>query len=179
MPHIYGYYKLNRIIGITDQKANDKLNEINTKLNNFDINIGIVVTDKPEDYVREQENYWQGGNPNDFVIFLGKNGDNISYVDTIAWENNYLKIKIRDNILNSKLQLTDLDKILDIIYGTIREVRFKEMDFNKFSYIKTQFSLGALIGLYILSIIASVGIMEYFRQNEWYEEDYSRPYRYY
>lgn len=163
MPVIYNDYCIDRIVLLDnislEQKIlyNKKLNEINSILNKFNINLGFVITKQAIEYVNYQENYWHGGNPNDFIIFIGVDNDkNIKYVKTICWENNYLKVKVRDDILNNVKKIDDFDTILSIVSADIEKYKFKVMDFNKFEYTQVELPLNINLLIYVGSIIISI-----------------------
>jgi hypothetical protein len=170
-PRIYDLYDINRITylnGLSEnQDFHTKLNSINSQLNKFNVNVGLIFTNYSTEFPEYLENSWRGGNPNDFVVILGSDKNNIIYVKTISWGNDYLKIKIRDDILNNVQNINEVDKIIDIVYKDINEKGFIEMDFHKFDYIKTEFPTSAIIIIFVLSIISSIIICEVCKTNEY------------
>lgn len=172
MPKIYDAYKVTRIIDLRgaslETSVIEKLSKINSSLNYLNINIGVIITTYPDEFVKYTENYWLGGNQNDFVTIIGVDAnDNISYVDSIVWGNEYLKIKVKDTILDNVKSIKELSKIIDILYETVKEVGFKEMDFSKFNYLKVQFPFVTILWLYLTNIFVTIIVLEIFRRNEY------------
>lgn len=170
-PCVFDIYDMNRIICFQTNDISkefyQKLNFANSMLNQYTINIGFIITTLPNDYGQYLENIWRGGNPNDFVIVFNIDSNNIiQNVKIISWDNEYLKIKVKDTILNNITSIHELDKVINIVYDTIKAIGFKEEDFTKFRYIRIQFPTSFLIFLYIFSITITIGILEFCRRNE-------------
>lgn len=172
-PEIYERYKVNRLTilnSIVVRDINPLLQELNSKLNYTAVNCGVIITTYPDDFPQYLENSWHGGNPNDFVVVIGVDDQkNIKYVDTVAWGNEYLKIKVKDDILNKVKNLDKMNDIPQILYDNIKTTGFTPADFSKFNYIKTQFPMWLLALTYILTIIVTVIYLEWSRGNEYTE----------
>lgn len=172
IPEIFDYYKINRITNISgvvlNADYNGELNAINTRLMYNDINLGFVISKYPEDFAEYNEKYWRGGNPNDFIIFIGVDKDgNIGWVKSVKWGNELLALEIRDEILKIG-NISKFKDILEVVEKEIRKNGFVEADFNKFNYIQVQFPLWLLVIIYILTTITTVVVLEKFRINEYY-----------
>ena len=175
-PEIFDVCDMNRVTVISGEGLrkdyHKKVNMINSMLNGWGINMGVILTDYPDEYGDILEKSWVNGKPNDFVLILFTRGREVRSVKVIAWNNDYLKLKIADDILKVK-SLDKFDDILQVIYTDIKQKGFQIKDFREFSYIKMQLPTWFLITLFLVSIGASIGLLEYFRQNEFQEDSYN------
>ena len=169
---VTNYNTIDRIIGDVPnkQKALDKLAEVNSKLNVTvydkedkknksykEVNIIFVnMGDVSSDYGSALENYWKGGNKNDFIIAFGSDKDfNITWAYPITWsESELLKIKVRDYMLNLK-NVEDFVPIVDDIANMI-ETDFTRKEFADFEYLNIEVKTSAKIVIWILSIMIFV-----------------------
>lgn len=112
-----------------------------------------------------QENYWKGGNKNEFIICVGSNSDNdLTWCHVISWtEVDELKILIRDNI--SKMKKVDAEKIIDYSLPVIFD-KFKRKEFIDFSYIKVEPTTRAIIISYIIVLLSCIGISFWVVKND-------------
>lgn len=173
-PEVYNYNDMNRITLLNGLSLNRdwhvEVNRINSELLNTNINIGLIFTKYDSDFLEYLQTIWRGGNPNDFIITMCVDNDKkIWKCKIIAWDNEYLKITVKDEILNSVKNAEEIDKILTIVKKNVVKIGFKEKDLSKFNYMKVELPVSFLIVLYIMTIVATVAILEWERQNEFYD----------
>ena len=170
-PTVYDYRKVRRIIspdGVPFKDNNDEINMINSMLNNTNINFGFIFTRLPHDYADALRNKWLGGNRNDFVIVCYVDAKNIiDYVDIICWENDMLKIQIRDTILNGKFNTNQTSELTTIVKDEVLKRRFIVSDFSKFEYLKVHLNGWHVLLLSFINIIITCGILYYCIYNEY------------
>lgn len=170
-PKIFDYFDINRVTLLNELKLpkdiRTEVNNINSILNSLDINIGFIFTTYSDNYAEFLKNRWRGGNPNDFVIIVHCNKEGrILNVSVIAWENEYLKILLKDNILNKVKELKQVDDILFIAKETIMKIGFKPKNIKDFNYIKIELPWKFTIFTCIFVLLSSLGILEYFRRED-------------
>jgi hypothetical protein len=175
-PQIFNYIDMNRITllnGLTLSKDwHSDLNKLNSDLLRTNINFGIIGTTYGSNFLEYLSNIWKGGNPNDFIVVICCDAQkNIRDCKIIAWDNEYLKIKVKDEILNSVKSLEEIDKILEIVNRNVRKIGFKEKDLSRFNYMKVELPVGFLVFLYLITAGGTIAILEYMRSNEFSEEE--------
>lgn len=170
IPTLYNYIDINRITFLNQLKSNKdwhrELNELNSKLNYTNINIGLIFTTYGDDFGEYLSNIWRNGNPNDLILILKVNNNSITGCKIIAWDNEYLKIKIKDDIINNKINIDEIDKILDILEKNIKKIGFVEKNMSNFNYLKIEFPIGYIIFLYLFTIIETIIVLEFFKMND-------------
>jgi len=131
----------------------------------------LVFENKPQIVGNYQENYWVRGNMNELVICIGKNGQQIKWVNVFSWgTNEHLKIDIRDYI--SHLSALNEKGWNDLYsYMNDKTSKFKRRDFKEFDYLTRESSAGELWVLYILGILAAIGANIWASRNEFDEEN--------
>lgn len=162
----------------------------------------LIFENKPLTIARQQENFWVKGNMNEFVLCIGKKGNQIQWAHTFSWAlSNELTIDIRNKVMNlyqfkdtiikiqqppviSKLtkKVRRLNVSTEIKDSTIRikfpsypvlnEItwdelykflnknlnKYKRRDFREFDYLTVEPPTWAIIIIYVIAIIISVGI---------------------
>jgi hypothetical protein len=176
-PKIYNLFDINRVTVIgnvkLDKDYHAKVNLINSMLNRYNINIGFIITTLPETYYDYLKNQWRGGQANDCIVLLFVDEKNILHnADVVCWGNEYLRSKIKYDIMDKHHDLKNFDSIISIVYNDIKERGFIEENFSKFEYLRVELPSIFLIILFIASIIISIIILELFRTNELIESSY-------
>lgn len=169
---VSGLFDIDRIVGSVPNKkeANKVLAAQNTRLNKFipdpekpgknrswkQVNIIFVNVgaDKSEDYGFALQDYWEGGNKNDFVISFSMNDDGtLNWVYPFSWsEVEILKIEVRDYML-------DLEKIEDFVpvvndVAKLVEDKFERKQFADFDYLQIDPSTWVYVVIWILCALA-------------------------
>lgn len=128
------------------------------EVNMIFVNLGNV----PQDYGQTLENYWNGGNKNDFIIAFGSDNGNITWCYPFSWsESEMLKIEVRDYMLN----LDSMDDFVSVVkdVSSMVEEGFERKEFSDFEYLDIPLRTMAKVFIWIftvIAIIASVYIIE-------------------
>lgn len=158
---IKNYIQIDRFLGDINNKDKviQKLNEVNSNLNtkekNKQVNLIFVnLKDKPENYGFALQDYWEGGNKNDFVVCFSSSGNKINWVYPFSWadseKSEKLKIDIREYMLKISLN-NDFTKVIDDI-GKMVEENFERKEFANFNYLNVK----TPTWLYTIIIIANI-----------------------
>ncbi|MDF2615439.1 MAG: hypothetical protein K0Q47_94 [Sedimentibacter sp.] len=171
----YDYLYIDRIVGDFPNELESRklLDQWNTELNKFipdpekpgknrswkQVNIIFVNVGpgKSVDYGFALQDYWEGGNKNDFVVSLSMEKDGtINWVYPFSWsEVEILKIEVRDYITNLKV-INDLSPIIDKVSQMVAD-KFERKQFADYNYLNIDVSNGAIVSIWVLFIILSLG----------------------
>jgi len=162
---------IDRIIGSVPHKkeALQQLAKENTRLNKMiddpenpgkkrswkQVNIILVNVgaNKPREYGFALQDKWENGNKNDLVVSFSMNKDGkLNWVYPFSWsENELLKIKIRDQLMNEK-KITNFTPIVKEV-SDLTEKHFKRKEFKDFNYLHIELSMISLVFIWIFSFI--------------------------
>jgi hypothetical protein len=126
-----------------------------------------------------QENYWKGGNKNEFILALGADrSGKVTWAHVISWtEQDRLKIDVREYALHQDtLDLVDLVNYM----GPEIQKNFERKAFADFSYLTVEPPGWAIALSYILTLLVNLGLSFWIvnnRHQEWTPER-RRSYRY-
>jgi hypothetical protein len=114
-PRVYDFYRYNRVINVDSKITAVEVKELDRNLDNVlkylgaskQANIIVILTEIDDPTYRYAvENAWQGGEKNDVVIFIGLDGQKITWVDVMTWAlnsgNEMFHVTMRDNITAMK-----------------------------------------------------------------------------
>lgn len=119
----------------------------------------LVFHDKPSMAGEWQKALWKGGNKNEFIICIGKKGNNIDWVNVFSWTvNEKLKIDVRNGIVNMKEY--DIRKITDFVVSEVHP-KFIRRQFKEFSYIQVNPSTKAVLITFLIVLLLSLGLAWY------------------
>ncbi|KKW33404.1 MAG: hypothetical protein UY76_C0003G0009 [Candidatus Uhrbacteria bacterium GW2011_GWA2_52_8d] len=116
-----------------------------------------------------QENYWKGGNKNEFTLALGTDhAGKVTWAHIISWtEAGRLKIDVREHALHQeKLDLVELSQYMVDQVGK----NFVRKPFADFSYLTVEPPGWAVALSYFLTLLANVGLSWWIihnRHQEW------------
>lgn len=165
---------IDRIVGDVPNKeaANAKLSQINS-----DLNVMIPDPENPEkkrsykqvniifaqlgdnvsiDHGYALQDYWTGGNKNDFVIAfsLNDNGD-VNWAYPFSWsEAELLKIEVKQ-VMEKQKDITDFTPLVEEV-GLLIEEKFVRKEFADFNYLQIEPSKGAHIMIWVVSFLAII-----------------------
>lgn len=165
-PRIGGFYDSQFILGAYDPIAERKLalwNARNGREKQCRL-IFIIYNDMPVDVALNQENHWQGGNKNEFIVGVGVSGGNVKWAYIISWtENELLKSEVKQLVLaQDKLELVPLvDKV-----GEKVKTSFARKHFKDFDYLTVEPPFWTVALTFILTIAINVGISVWIVKNE-------------
>lgn len=158
---IYDYYHLNRLVlvGVTMPdvaKWNEDLEKINSELGAAkQVNMVVVLTDKPRDWFYALEESWIGGKKNDVVLVIGVDASlKPQWSEVMAWTTEKLfQVKLRDAVMD--LPTVERAKTIRLLRDTTGD-HFKRQPMAEFEYLKasivpsaTGWVVSLLIGLLV------------------------------
>jgi hypothetical protein len=132
----------------------------------------LFFKDKPLQAGVDQENYWMGGNKNEFVVCIGlKNDNTVDWCYPFSWsEKELLKVETRDYV--NGMRPFDVSVFASWLREkTVRE--FEKKSFKDFDYLTVEPSGVAIIIAFVLTLIINVGVSVYVIRNEHYERDHN------
>jgi len=168
-------YQINSIL---TQKTNIyNIREANKLLSQYNALLGhkkearmwfLIFDNKDYQYSIQQENYWQGGNKNEFIVVLSLNDSNhVQWCRIISWsESEQLKVDVRNYIKN--MGKFDLIKAIQYTKDGV-EKQFIRKNFEEFNYLNVEPTETALIIVYILSLLITIGTVIFIIKNDIYE----------
>lgn len=175
-PKVRGYYQCSSILGEggpTQAQAEKILGLTNAKLGRRkQIRIWLLVfSNQPLQAGFDQENYWKGGNKNEFILTIGVDKDHrVQWCHPISWtEVETLKIEARNCVLEQKGQPVNL---VEIAQWLSRECdrQFIRKPFADFSYLSVDPPGWAVFLAFALTIAVNVGTSAWIVHNEYAEE---------
>ena len=172
---------VDRILGDVPnkEKANEELSKANTYLNKMipdpenpekkrsykqaNLIFANVGEGKPQEYGFALQDYWEGGNKNDFVVAfsMDKNG-HIAWAYPFSWSDSELvKIEVKQYMEKQK-NLQDFTPVVQDVSQLIEE-KFERKEFAEFNYLKIDVSTTAHVFIWVISLfIAGITIyLEY------------------
>lgn len=172
-PSITDYFYTSTILG-------GKYPEVQTKLNRFNAMYGakkevrvwlLLFRGGTEDLGVLQENYWKGGNKNEFVICLGLNQDNsFSWAYVFSWTPEKECVINTRNWLHENLAGKQVGQKELLGFANWLEPElvkgFKRRDFEEFSYLTVEPPLWSVIMTFIVTLLVNVGISFWIVVNE-------------
>ncbi len=171
---------IDRILGEIPDKDEclDILDEYNSNLNdtrnegNVDgtksykqINIIFVnMGDVTDDYGFALQDYWQGGNKNDFVVAFGSDGDKITWCYPFSWSDSELvKIQVKDYMMAHK-DLSEFKQTIPDV-SDLLENGYERKQFADFNYLEIEVDGFAKV-LILIVTIAGIVILIAFKNEE-------------
>lgn len=116
----------------------------------------LTFVDKPSVAAKFQEAKWKGGNKNEMVICMGVNSKNrnIEWVSPFSWTpNRTLLVDLREDLMTTKK--FSCKKIYGVLQTNLES--FERKHFREFSYIEVDPPIWAIIVIFIITILATVG----------------------
>jgi hypothetical protein len=161
-PGVNRHYYVPAILGPggpTKQAAERKLQLLNAKLGRAkQVRVFILIfVDKPRDVGHDQENYWIGGNKNEFSLAIGVDSKyNVQWCHPFSWTKaELLKVETRQFV--EEQEQLDLVALADWLYPKIK-ADFVRMPFANFSYLTVEPPLWAILVTFIATLLANIGV---------------------
>jgi hypothetical protein len=145
--------------GPTKKEAERKFQLLNAKLGRTkQVRVFVLIfVDKPLDVGHDQENYWVGGNKNEFTIAIGVDKDyNVSWCHSFSWTEVEL-LKVETNQFVQEQETLDLVALADWLYPKIK-ADYIRLPFSRFNYLSVEPPMWAIIVTFIVTLLANVGI---------------------
>lgn len=163
-PKISGYYQCPSILGDggpTTNPAERLLTIANAKLGKKkEVRMWILVfKNQPLQAAFLQQNYWQGGNKNEFILAIGVDNEHrVEWCHSISWsEEEGLKVDARNAVLDQKGQPLDLVKVVNWVTPEI-DRRFVRKHFSDFNYLTIEPPWWAVLITFGLTLGTNIGI---------------------
>jgi hypothetical protein len=155
-PNVVDFYQTPFLLGLEDGGADRKLALWNAR-NSRDKQcrlIFAVYRNESLDTAMKQENYWQGGNKNEFIVAIGLNDENkVNWCHIISWtERELLKAEVRDYI--AQQETFDLMKSIDWVGEKVKS-DFVRKRFRDFNYLTVEPPIWAVVFAYFLILVAN------------------------
>lgn len=169
-PAIQSYYEQRSILGdggMTQPTAERLLQKWNAKIGaTKQVRLFVLVfRDQPIQAGFDQQNYWQNGNKNEFVVTIGVNKqDEIQWCHPFSWtEVESLKIETRDFVMGQKR--LDLEKLVNWLVPEVQG-KFQRKHFKDFSYLTVEPPMWAVGLTFLLTCMVNFGVGFWIVQNE-------------
>ena len=156
------------ILGYNAPEADKKLRYLNGFLGpKKRIRLWVLVyKGKTLQSAKMQEDFWKGGNKNEFIFCVGldKTGKEVKRGHIISWTEKYdLKIEARD-LLNNMGKFDPM-KIVEFTSTEVAK-KFKKKSFEEFNYLKVQ-PTGLAVGIsYFIVFIINLGMAIWIVKND-------------
>jgi hypothetical protein len=171
-PRIGGYYDSQFILGGNDPVAERKLALWNAH-NGHDKQcrlMFLLYNQLPIDIALNQENHWQGGNKNEFIVAIGLDDGIVKWCHVISWtEEDTLKTEVR-NYITSQEKL-DLSKSVDVVGEKVKD-GFVRKHFKDFDYLTVEPPFWTVVLTFFLTIAVNVGLSVWIVKNEFEDDEY-------
>ncbi|MDP2860446.1 MAG: hypothetical protein Q8N98_01895 [bacterium] len=172
-PKVTGFYYCPSIIGNGGQTYIEALK----KLDIWNAKLGakkqarmwvLIFVDKPMQAGFLQEQYWKGGNKNEFVMTIGvDNAFNVQWSHVFSWtEAEELKVEARNFAIS--LEKLDLVKIVDWLAPQI-DKKFVRKPFAEFSYLTVDPPMWSIAVIYLITIALNSGLAIWIVMNQYSE----------
>lgn len=158
---LYNYPKVNNLdqSNVLGYFINDSTKKLFSYLNGYFGSIYhgryylLFFNNKSQDIALSQESYWKNGNQNEVIICIGHNKEKLMWVKVFGWNNQYLKIKLREDIMN--LKTINMINIYNICLLNIKNYKVNNLQ-KEFDFLKPELPLWAFITIYIINIIITI-----------------------
>jgi len=176
-PRVHSFYKINRVLNV-GTKLSTEASTMNAELSEAlktlgytkQANIIVILTEIDDPTYRYAiENAWLGGKKNDVIIFIGVDGNKITWTDTMTWAlnsgNELFHVKMRDGI--KEIGVVDPSKLTPFISKTI-SAYYDRPQMKDYEYLADEISppTWVIILALILAVGGSLGLTAFFHHNE-------------
>lgn len=142
------------------------------------VNMQIVLTNKPHEWFHALEEHWLGGKKNDVTLVIGLSGSKIEWAHAMDWSDKKLfNIALRDEVV--ALGTLNRVEIMKVFRNNVQK-NFVRKPMHDFEYLEasitpttTQWVVSILIGL-----LVSVGVSIWLHRVDLFEEGYRSRKRY-
>lgn len=116
----------------------------------------LFFENKSQDIALSQESYWKNGNQNEIVICIGHNKQKLTWVKVFGWNNQLLKIKLREDIMS--INEINMLKIYNICLLNIKHYKCNDLQ-KEFNFLKPELPTWSYTFIYILNILITIGAL--------------------
>jgi hypothetical protein len=174
-PKVYDFYLVNRVLKagteIDSSVLNQKLNEaLKTVGPEKQVNIVVILTeiDDPQ-YRHYVEQAWIGGKKNDVIIFVGLDGNKITWADVMTWArssgNEFFVVALRDDLL--KIEQYDEAMLAETIISHIKE-SYVRPQMESYKYLEKEIDPPGWVMMLcgFLAVFGSLGLTYVFQKGK-------------
>lgn len=161
-----GAFTYNPILGYSNANASLKLQRYNAQLGaSKKLHMLLLVfKDQPVDAAVMQENYWKGGNKNEFILCVGLYGNRIDWARVISWTDvEDLKIRVARKV--KEMNTFDIDSVINYMVSET-STHFVKKSFKDFSYITVEPTLQATVITFVITLLLSIGLVIFSVKND-------------
>jgi hypothetical protein len=176
-PRVHSRYKINRVLNVGTKLStetatlNKDLSESLKRLGaTKQANIIVILTEIDDPTYRHAvENAWKGGKKNDIVIFIGVDGNKITWTDTMTWAlnsgNEMFHVTMRDGI--EEIGTVDTTKLTPFISKTVSGL-YDRPHMKDYEYLADEISppTWVIVLAIIIAIGGSIGLTILFHYKE-------------
>ena len=151
-------HKQPTLLGYADKNAQIQLHYFNGVYGaKKQVRIFVLVFESlPREAGIAQENYWAGGNKNEFVVCVGKYGDEIRWAHTFSWtDEKMLDARVRHEI--ESLSQFDATRIVNIAAAAVLPL-WKRKEFSDFNYLTVNPTPNQTFWIFFWAIISQIGV---------------------
>lgn len=170
-PSIRSFYRLPPVLGDgvsgEEQRAFELLNGYLGSRKEVRVWV-LLFEDQPREAGHYQEALWVGGHKNEFVITIGLKEDrSVDWAHVFSWsESEHLKVGTRHHL--ETMGTLNLISLATWLEPELRN-RYRRKSFEEFSYLSVEPPWWATLLVFILTVLANVGISWYVIANEFEE----------
>lgn len=182
-PRIYNTYQMDPVMGDNSSDAamaNKQLKYLNGLLGHKKQVCAFIMVFKNQPLRAGflQENYWKGGNKNEFIICVGIDDErNVKWSKVISWtKNEELKVEVRDFVQEQKK--LNLSLTVEYLQNKI-ENDFVRREFKEFDYLTVEPPAWGIALTFIITILVNVGVSFWVVKNEFSEEGNTNRFNYF
>lgn len=163
-PTVYDYYRYDRVLthdekySVMSKQINSYLNEeLKTMGSSHQVNLIVVITDRPISFAAAQKYAWNGGRKNDVILFYGVRDSEIVWFDSTSFfdgfGNNVMHSMLRQESVKKEM---NLDRIKEAV-GIIKQSFVRNpMEDKKYMLLSYDAPLWVILTSTLLSIIVSI-----------------------
>ncbi len=168
-PPIIKPYHQDHLIGIKNPKVEKRLDYLNATLGNSkEVKVFLLVfKGKPETIAELQENYWKGGNKNEYNVMIGLDAtNNLQWAKVMSWtEQQELKILTRNYLLQQKGKPVDLMKFTEFLEQEISD-KYIRKKFSDFDYLEIEMTSTQKNWLWFVVILVTIAVSVFAVMND-------------
>lgn len=165
-PTVYDYYRYDRVLvhdtkylGLADQIKFYLNEELKTMGASHQVNLIVIITDRPTSFAAAQKFAWSGGRKNDVILFYGVRDNKIVWFDSTSFfdgfGNNAMHSMLRQEAVQKEMNLDRVKESVQIIKQSF--VR-NPMESKKYMLLSYDAPWWVILLSTMISIFCSVGL---------------------
>jgi hypothetical protein len=175
-PSASGLYAPSILGNVWDKASANRILDIhNAKLgSSHQVRIWFLFFTGDMSQALDQENYWKGGNKNEFIVCIGLDKEqNVTWCKPFTWcEVDELTAVVRNEIAGHKGKI-DTKKLAEFTVVEVKK-KWRRKEFADFNYLTVELPSWAHWMIWIITLLVNVGLAVYVVMNEFDEESESK-----